>query len=84
MANFTAIHASTCITTTVELVGRQTFLGLVPRVVILAVVIAFPLSLLVEGNGLGRLFKVCFGVLEVPTRFHSVINTLTGATPKLP
>ena len=50
MANFTTIHASTCITTTVELVSRQTLLGLVPRIVVLAVVIAFPLSLLVEGN----------------------------------
>ena len=82
MANFTTIHTSTCITTSVDLVRRQSFLGFVPRVVILAVIVALPLGVLVEGYGLRRLFKVCFGALRVSTQFHSVRNTFTGAGSK--
>ena len=51
MANFTTIHTSTCITTSVDLVGRQSFLGFVPRFVVLTVVATFPFGVLVEGNG---------------------------------
>ena len=78
MANFTTIHTSTCITTSVDLVMYQSFLGFVPRVVVLVVIATFPFGVLVEGNGFGRLFKVCFSALRVSSRFHSVRNTFTA------
>ena len=82
MANFTTIHTSTYITTSVDLVRRQSFLGFVPRVVVLDVIATFPFAVGVEDNGPGRLFKVCFSALRVSPRFHSVRNTFTGAGPK--
>ena len=81
MASFTTIHTSTCITTSVDLVGRKSFLGFVLRFVVLDVIATFPFGVLVEGSGPGRLFKVCFTVLRMSPRFHSVRNTLTVDGP---
>ncbi len=82
MTNFTTIHTSTCITMSVDLVCRQTFLGFVPRFVVLAIIDALPFGVLVEGNGHGSLFKVCFSVLRMSPRFHSVRHTFTVAGSK--
>ena len=77
VTDLTTIHTSTCITTSIDLVNRQSFLGFIPRVVVLAVCTTFPLKVLVEGSGLGRPFRVCFSMLKMSPRSHSVRNTLT-------
>jgi len=65
------------------LVGRQSFLGFVPRVAVLTVSVTFSFGVLVEGNGLRRPFKVCFSVLRASSRFHSVRNTFITASSKV-
>jgi hypothetical protein len=72
MAYFAKIQTSTCITTSIDLVGRQSFLGFVPRVLVLVVIAMFSFDVLVEGNGLRRSFKVCFIVLRMSPRLHSI------------
>ena len=68
MTYVTTIHTSTCITTSVDLLGRQSFLGFVSRVVVLTVSATFSFEVLAKGSGLRRPFKVCFSVLRnVPT-----------------
>jgi hypothetical protein len=83
MTDLTTIHTSTRITTSVELVGRQAFLGSIPRFVFLTVRATFPLRVLVEGSGLRRPLKVCFSVLRMSPRFQSVRNTLNTTRSKV-
>ena len=83
MANFTTIHTSTCITTSVYLVSCESFLGFVLRVVVLDVIVTFSFDVLVEGNGLRRLLKVRFSILRMSPRFHSVRITFTADGSKV-
>jgi len=82
MANFTTIQTSTCIAALVDLVGRQSFLGFVPIVVVLDVIATFSFDVLVEGSGLRRPFKVYFSILRMSPRLHSISNTFTAIGSK--
>ena len=79
MTYFTNIHTSTCITTSVDLVGLQSFLGFVPRVVVLTVSTTFSFEVLVECSGLRSTFKA-FGR---PNDFIVLGITLLLLAPKL-
>ena len=83
MTDLTIIHTSTSITTSVDLVGRQSFLGFVSRVVVLVVSTTSPLRVLVEGSGLRRPLKVRFSVLRPSPRSHSAKNAFTTTGSKV-
>jgi len=82
MTDLTTTHTSTCITTSVDLLTCQSFLGFVLRVVAPTGCTTLPLQMLVESSGLRRTFKVCFSILRLFPRTLSVRNTLTTTGSK--
>jgi hypothetical protein len=83
MTNLTTIHTSTCITTSLDLISRHSFLGFVPRVVV-PTVATFSFEMLAEGRGLRRPIKVCFSVLKMSPRSQSVRSIFTTTGSKAP
>ena len=82
MTNLATVNVSIGLAAFVVLVGRQTLLGLVPRLKVLLSITALPFHVFVERNRLGRPFKVCFVILRLSPRSLTAGGTFLTTTSK--
>ena len=83
MTNLTTVNASIGLAAFVVLVGRQTLLGLVPRLKIPLIITPLPFHVVVERNRLRRPFKVCFIIFRLSPRSLTARGTFLTTASKI-